>query len=117
MPADLRATGRDGVADPRNPGIRKPLPASSRTEAVETANPVLDPQAALEAANRVQQALERVDKQPHEVVFRHDEVTNGFVVEIRNPDGSVIRQYPPEKLLNLRRNLDELSGMVIDEMT
>lgn len=79
--------------------------------------PTIDPETARKFAQQVQEALDRVAPRPHEVVFRRDESTNGFVVEVRNPDGSVVRQYPPEKLLNLRRKLDELSGMVIDEMT
>lgn len=79
--------------------------------------PVIDPEAAREFAQLVQEALDRVAPAPHEIAFRRDETTNGFVIEVRNPDGSVVRQYPPEKLLNLRRKLDEMSGMVIDEMT
>lgn len=81
------------------------------------AAPVIDPEAASEFARQVQEALDRVAPAPHEIAFRRDEATNGFVIEVRNPDGSVVRQYPPEKLLNLRRKLDEMSGMVIDEMT
>jgi uncharacterized FlaG/YvyC family protein len=81
------------------------------------AAPALDPHAARELAQQIQEALERVAPVPHEIAFRRDEATNGFVIEIRNPDGSLVRQYPPEKLLNLRRRLDELSGMVIDEVT
>ena len=77
----------------------------------------LDPQAAEELARQVQETLSKVAPRPHEVAFRLDADSNGFVIEIRNPDGTLLRQYPPEKLLNLRRRLDELSGMVIDEMT
>ncbi|MBK7189320.1 MAG: flagellar protein FlaG [bacterium] len=79
--------------------------------------PAFDPEAAREYVHQVQEALQKLVPEPHSITFRQDEAGNGFVVEVRNPDGSVVRQYPPEKLLNLRRNLDELSGMVIDEMT
>lgn len=97
---------------------RDPAPAASESfTAQEAAAPVMDPDAAREFAREVQKELERVAPATHEIAFRRDESTNGFVIEVRNPDGSVVRQYPPEKLLNLRRRLDELSGMVIDEMT
>lgn len=97
---------------------REPAPASPEAVAAHQASaPAIDPDAAREFARQVQQELERVAPAPHEIAFRRDESTNGFVIEVRNPDGSVVRQYPPEKLLNLRRRLDELSGMVIDEMT
>lgn len=97
---------------------REPAPAAPETVTVhEAAAPVIDPDAAREFARQVQQELERLAPAPHEIAFRRDESTNGFVIEVRDPDGSLVRQYPQEKLLNLRRKLDELSGMVIDEMT
>lgn len=107
-----RAVARSGG------GARETAPggAQAAPTAVEAA-PVIDPAAASEFVRQVQEALDRVAPAPHEIAFRRDESTNGFVIEVRNPDGSVVRQYPPEKLLNLRRKLDEMSGMVIDEMT
>ena len=100
------ATGREPAAHAAEPA---PVPAE--------AAPAIDPEAAREFAQHVQEALERMAPALHEIAFRIDETTNGFVIEVRNPDGSVVRQYPPEKLLNLRRKLDELSGMVIDQVT
>lgn len=88
-------------------------PPSAPSEEV----PAIDPQAAREYIEQVQEVLDRVAPAPHKITFRRDDTTNGFVIEVRNPDGSMIRQYPPETLLKLRRKLDEMSGMVIDEMT
>ena len=96
------------------------VPATTRDAAAEpaaSAVEVLDTAAAQTFAGQIQEALNRMAPAPYQIEFRRDEATNGFVIELRNPDGSLIRQYPPEKLLNLRRKLDELSGMVIDEMT
>lgn len=101
----------------RNGGTSRESNPARTVEAVAPEAPVIDPAEAGEVARQVQEALDRVAPAPHEIVFRRDETTNGFVIEVRNPDGSVVRQYPPEKLLNLRRKLDEMSGMVIDEMT
>ncbi len=102
-------TGRPEAADRPAVPTRDTIPAAS--------DAVLDPEAAAEFARKVEETLSKAAPHPYEVAFRVDEATNGFVIEIRNPDGTMIRQYPPEKLLNLRRRLDELSGMVIDEMT
>lgn len=77
----------------------------------------LDPERAQALVRQVQEALDKAAPSSHHVSFRRDEATNSFVIEIRDPDGSTVRQYPPEKLLNLRRNLVELSGMVIDKVT
>lgn len=100
---------------PREAPTRPAAPA--RETATTSGEQALDPKAAEEFARKVQETLNKVAPPPHEVSFRLDETLSGFVIEIRNPDGTVVRQYPPEKLLNLRRVLDELSGMVIDEMT
>ena len=101
---------------PARRSVSRPATPDSRRRLVPEA-PALDPQAAREYVEQVQEVLDRVAPEPHKVTFRRDDTTNGFVIEVRNPDGSIVRQYPPEKLLNLRRKLDELSGMVIDEMT
>lgn len=108
--ATARPAGRGG-AQTRETNV----PAAGPAPAAPA--PAIDADAAREFAQQVQEALERAAPVPHEIAFRRDETTNGFVIEVRHPDGSLVRQYPPEKLLNLRRKLDELSGMVIDEMT
>ncbi len=55
--------------------------------------------------------------QGHKVTLRWDEGRNGPIVQVLNKDGEVLNQFPPEKILNLRRVLDELSGMVINRTT
>ncbi len=65
----------------------------------------------------IQQTLDSTSHIPLRVGFRLDERADGYVIEIKNEYGEVIRQFPPEKALNLRSKLDELSGMVIDEMS
>ena len=65
----------------------------------------------------IQESLDNTSHKPLRVGFRMDERTEGFVIEIRNENGELVRQFPPEKVLNLRSKLDELSGMVVDEMT
>ena len=53
----------------------------------------------------------------HEVSFRQDPDSSKVIIEIRNPQGELLKQFPPEKVLNLHEKLDELSGIVIDRMT
>lgn len=66
---------------------------------------------------QLKKTMEQYSAKPHAVGFRQDPVSDKVVIEIRNPQGDVIKQFPPEKLLNLHRRLDELSGIVIDRMT
>ena len=74
-------------------------------------------------SKEVDRLMEDIQKQlnalteGHRVSFRKDEETGTTVIEVRDPEGNLIRQFPPEKLLNLRRKQDDLSGMVIDRMT
>lgn len=101
-PSSARAGNPSGQAAAPGPPVPAPAP---------------DPEESLKYAEAVQKMLAEAAPEQHKITFRPDETTNGYVIEVRDPDGVVIRQYPPEKLLNLRRKLDELSGMVIDEMT
>jgi len=66
---------------------------------------------------QMQKAIAGTAAAPHTVAFRQDDSSNDFVIEIRDPHGKLIKQFPPEKVLNLRNKLDELTGMVIDQMT
>jgi len=54
----------------------------------------------------------------HVVSLRLEEEIDTYVVEVRQRDsGELIRQFPPEKILNMRRYLDELVGTVIDRLS
>ena len=67
-------------------------------------------------AAKLQKRIDEVAVDAHKVSIRNQEETNQFVIEIQDPDGNVVKQFPPEKVLNLHQRLDDLSGMVIDEM-
>jgi len=69
-----------------------------------------------EMVNNLQETLDKTTREQHKVGFRQDSRTNSYVIEIKDRDGKLVRQFPPEKVLNLQRKMDELSGMVIDEM-
>lgn len=94
-------------------GIRE-LDNSHKIKDLE-ANPITES----EVRNLVASFQETIDKaaaDPHTIGFRQDFQSNSFVIEIKDKDGNLVKQFPPEKVLNQQRKLDELSGMVIDEM-
>ncbi len=70
----------------------------------------------LEVANKLQDRIDELASAPHKVTIRTDEDSSRFIIEIQDPEGEVVKQFPSEKVLNLHRKLDDLSGMVIDEM-
>lgn len=66
-------------------------------------------------AVHLQQALAAALPEPCSVCFRWAEEHNLFILEVRSESsGELIKQYPPEKILNMRRQLDELLGVMID---
>ena len=73
-------------------------------------------QEAVEVAEKLQRRIDEVASAQHKVSIRKDERSQQFVIEIQDPDGKVVKQFPSEKVLNLHQRLDDLSGMVIDEM-
>ena len=77
----------------------------------------LDPRKLQELVDKLQANIDQVSADPYQVGFRMDDQTDETIIEIKDPDGRVVKQFPPEKVLNLQHKLDELSGMVIDRMT
>jgi uncharacterized FlaG/YvyC family protein len=69
-----------------------------------------------EMARSLQETIARATKEQYEVGFRQDDGTGTQIIEIKDKEGNLVKQFPPEKVLNLQRKMDELSGMVIDEM-
>jgi uncharacterized FlaG/YvyC family protein len=103
----VKPTVKRGAAPTQNP----PKPEQPPAEAPDAVS--LDHLRSI--IRDVQQTLNTYSVEPLTVAFRMDERAEGYVIEIRNVRGDVVRQFPPEKVLNLRSKLDELSGMVIDE--
>ena len=97
-----------------------PRGTGADTFEVEAVREVIDSQSPERIQAMVEQlraTMEQYSARPHEVGFRQDPSTDKIVIEIRDPQGDVIKQFPPEKVLNLHRRLDELTGIVIDRMT
>ena len=70
-----------------------------------------------EVAAKLQEKINELSTDPYQVSISTDESTQASVIQIKDHHGEVIKQFPPEKVLNLHQKLDDLSGMVIDEMT
>ena len=70
-----------------------------------------------EFAGTLQEALTSSRPENWSVNIHEDTDSGSFVIEIKDAEGEVIKQFPPEKVLNLRRKLDDLAGVVVDETT
>lgn len=98
-------------------------PPAARPEPAPEPRP-RDPDAAakqradLDAAlAKLSDALAKVRPQPYKVAIRNDQESGEIVILIKDAAGDVVKQFPPEKILNLHRKMDDLIGMIVDETT
>ncbi len=88
-------------------------PRESKKEGVENrGKEQLGPQEAKEVVFAVQEELEKLNVR---LVFNVDEDTKEIVVKVVDPKtNEVIKQIPPEELLEIRKKLDEIVGILFD---
>jgi len=70
-----------------------------------------------EFAEQLQDALADARPADWHVGIREDANSGDIVIEIKDAAGEVVKQFPPEIVLNLHRKLDDLAGVVVDETT
>jgi len=70
-----------------------------------------------ELVEHIQENIDKAVNQAHSVGFRFDDRIEDFVIEIHDEQGDLVKQYPPEIVLNLHQKMAELTGMVVDERT
>ncbi|MCP4572069.1 MAG: flagellar protein FlaG [bacterium] len=75
----------------------------------------LDPAEQIEALERLSEALAEAGPPGWQVSIHKDEETGKVVVELKDENGETIKQFPPEKVLNLQRKIADLAGVVLDE--
>jgi len=90
--------------------------APAKDAPVKEDAPVTDQSEISKLVQEVQDKIDEVSPDGHKVGFHQDPRSEAFVIEITDSEGRMVKQFPPEKVLNLRRKLAELSGMVIDEI-
>ncbi|WPL18574.1 flagellar protein FlaG [Thiorhodovibrio winogradskyi] len=71
------------------------------------------PREELEGA--VQQINKFVESMQRSLEFALDEEGEQMVVKIKDADGEVVKQLPPESVLELRRRLTEVEGMIFKD--
>ncbi len=98
--------------------VQPPTFQNSPTDKTEapTATTAASYKETLAVAEKLQSRLDEVAATLHQVSIHTDEETKQYIIEIQDPEGNVVKRFPPEKILNLYQRLDDLSGMVIDEM-
>jgi len=80
----------------------------------EDGSAAIDPHALREAADNVGAELSNISSHTLEISFEEEE--SRYVVQILDSDsGEVLRQIPPETLLEANRQLSNLRGLLFDD--
>jgi uncharacterized FlaG/YvyC family protein len=111
----------DPISNPTHP--RELGLSQNRPQASSAAPGAPDPATNLQPDQRVevlQAAVEKLIKKSlppnSKLQIEQDKSTGTFVYRSINPDtGEVIRQWPPQQLLEMREYLKEMEGVLVDK--
>jgi len=102
--------------NPREAANQSRQPAAPASPGAPTADTSLGPDQRVEV---IQAAVEKLIKKSlpsnSKLEVEKDKELGTFIYRSINPDtGEIIRQWPPEKLLELREYLKEMEGLLVD---
>lgn len=97
--------------------VQLPSPQPSTTSKAEdvsrAATPPVDPQRVAEATRKVEELFQTVRRN---LQFKDDPTSGRMVVSVIDAEsGEVIRQIPPEQMLRMAANLEQLNGLLLGE--
>ena len=111
------------ISNTPNPNPREPSANPSRPQASPTLPGAVNPGTNLTPEQRVevlQEAVAKLIKKSmpanSKLQIEQDKTSGTFIYRTVDPDtGEIIRQWPPEKLLELRDYLTQMEGVLVDK--
>ena len=96
------------------PSLIQPTPIPSTTKTDRTLDPAIDVEQELNEAIKTLDIMMEIRQRS--VQFERDETSGTNIIRvIDDRTGEVIRQMPPDELLNFMRNLTKMLGNFLDE--
>ncbi len=96
------------------PSLIQPTPIQSTTKTDRTLDPAIDVEQELNEAIKTLDIMMEIRQRS--VQFEKDETSGTNIIRvIDDRTGEVIRQMPPDELLNFMRNLTKMLGNFLDE--
>ena len=96
------------------PSLIQPTPIQSTTKTDRTLDPAIDIEQELNEAIKTLDIMMEIRQRS--VQFERDETSGTNIIRvIDDKTGEVIRQMPPDELLNFMRNLTKMLGNFLDE--
>jgi hypothetical protein len=110
-----------GVALPQSVNLPDPVRRASTAAPVEPAASFTPPKPPPEAAPRpvpsevIEALAARTEANTRSASrIRLDDATDRVVVQILNSDNEVIKQFPPEELLDVLKKIRQVTGLILD---
>ena len=96
------------------PSLIQPTPIQSTTKTDRTLDPAIDIEQELNEAIKTLDIMMEIRQRS--VQFERDETSGTNIIRVVDDrTGEVIRQMPPDELLNFMRNLTKMLGNFLDE--
>jgi flagellar protein FlaG len=93
-------------------------PAAPQLASVESETPAVDNTVKADAAE-LENTLEEINKYLTEagssLAFIHDEASGRSAVQVLDADGNMIRQIPPQEVLDVYAKIRNIVGILLDE--
>lgn len=103
------------------PAVLKPVSVGAAKVKGESPQPAqVQKESSVNSAERLKEATEKIndfiDSISHDVRFTIDKDTEKMVVQVvERKSGTVLRQIPPEEVLQIAKALDAVKGLIIRE--
>ncbi len=92
--------------------MQPPAPEKVKVNAESAPKPEIDPKALKELIGEINQEAARLN---YRLSLSIDHDTNRVLIKFKDPEsGEVIRQIPPEVVLEIAKRFDELKGALFD---
>ena len=113
VPMNGTDSAQRALATPE-PSLIQPTPIQSTTKTDQTLDPAIDIEQELNEAIKTLDIMMEIRQRS--VQFERDETSGTNIIRvIDDRTGEVIRQMPPDELLNFMRNLTKMLGNFLDE--
>ena len=111
-------TASSGTNTARRSGIGS-RPATPQLASVASETPAVDNTTKEADAAELENTLEEINKYLAEagssLAFIHDEASGRAAVQVLDADGNVIRQIPPQEVLDVYAKIRNIVGILLDE--
>ncbi len=107
-----------GVANPQTERVKEPPVEEAPEAEKKPQQPSAASQPVVKESKLAAQLAPEYEYRPTQLRFEMDKEADRVIIKVVDREsGEVIRQIPPEEMLNMAKVLDELKGSLVDQVT